>query len=99
MAQRTRQDFKELFLTGYTPTQSDWCDVFDSFINRTSDNAELRQLIESLGAGGGATEATLADVETGAEDNNRVPSDVLYEALLNRSNWRPTDDQLSLIHI
>ena len=97
MPERSRQQLKDIFVTGYTPTQSDWCDVFDSFINASSDNDELRRLIESLGAGGGAPAATLADVELGSDDTDRVSSEILYEALLNRSDWRPTDDQTTLI--
>lgn len=33
MAQKTAAQFKALFVTGYTPTQQDFADLFDSYLN------------------------------------------------------------------
>ena len=37
MAQRTREYFKALFIRGYKPTQQDYADIFDSFLNFQND--------------------------------------------------------------
>jgi len=37
MAQRAINYLKALFITGYKPTQADFADVFDSFVNKTDE--------------------------------------------------------------
>lgn len=37
MSQKTRQYFVDKFVTGYTPSQQDFTDLFDSYLNFTTD--------------------------------------------------------------
>ena len=46
MAERTRSQLKNLWVNGYTPTQSNFSDLFDSFFNLEDDTM-------SGGTGGG----------------------------------------------
>ena len=97
MAQRTREELRAIFQTGYTPTQNNYDDVWDSFVSHTSDEDEIRRIIQELGAGSGAEAATLNDVFRGTDEVNRVNSSVLYQTLLRRANWRPGDDMTTII--
>lgn len=73
MAEKSRETLKESFKVGSKPTEQDYIDIIDSFVNKTEDNfVEVIPLLPDATTTqkGIVEQATLAEVEEG-EDNTR----------------------------
>ena len=99
MAIVSRDTLKGRFVTGSTPTQNDFVDLFDSFVSRGSGDEEINAILRNLGALDGAPETSLSAIFGGDSTTDRVSSDKLYEALISRVQWRPTDDRTTVIQL
>lgn len=65
--QKTRQELIDLFVTGYTPTQQDFTNVFDSHVNKSTDVIPLRYVAKITQAGSNAPTVVILVNQLGFE--------------------------------
>ncbi len=75
MAQKSRQDLKGYFQAGDRPTESQFSDLIDSFLNRLEDDHVVALPDASTTQKGVSERATLAEVEAGTDGTRYVSSE------------------------